>query len=66
MMTFGPQEQDVGVPTPEQIARAVDWLKAFYPAEWGGTAGITEAEARCVARGMLKAALTSSKATSDA
>jgi hypothetical protein len=45
--------------------RAIAFLRAFYPAEWGGTAGIAEAEARTLAAGLLRAALAAGKAELD-
>jgi hypothetical protein len=51
MMHFEPKMPDLAVPSPTQIGRAVAFVRAFYPAEWRGTAGISEAEAKLLAEG---------------
>lgn len=51
--------------TPEMVERAVAFVRAFYPAEWGGKAGIAEVEARTLAAGLLRAVLAADRAELD-
>lgn len=47
------------------VERAVAFVRAFYPAEWGGKAGIAEVEARTLAAGLLRAVLAADRAELD-
>lgn len=39
--------------TPEMIRAGVAYVKSFYPAEWGGKAGIRDGEALLLVKGLL-------------
>lgn len=43
--------------TPEMIEAGKSFLMGFFPAEWGGTRGISNEEAEAVAIGVIQAAL---------
>ena len=44
--------------TPEMLEAGTKFVMNFFPAEWGGSRGISEIQAESVAQGVLKAALS--------
>lgn len=54
-MASAADDQDGPEVTPEMIEAGVAFVKGFYPAEWGGRAGIGDYEAGALVKGLLAA-----------